>query len=191
MLALQGAFRRHVEALERVGAAGVEVRRRDELDGVDALVVPGGESTTIAKLLESGGLRGPVADRIAGGMPVLGTCAGLILLAERILDGAAGQWGFGSLDVDVRRNGFGRQVDSFEADLAVAALGEVPLRAVFIRAPVIERVGPGVEVLASWEGSPVLVRQSVLVACSFHPELTADDRLHRYFANDVVRPLSE
>lgn len=189
MLALQGAFRRHLEALRRVGADAAEVRRPADLDGLDALVIPGGESTTIAKLLVSGGLREPIADRIAAGMPVLGTCAGLIMLAGRVADGAADQWGFSVLDVSVRRNGFGRQVDSFEADLAVSSLGEVPLRAVFIRAPVIERVGPDVDVLATLDGAAVLVRQGPLVACSFHPELTADDRLHAYFAGDVVAPV--
>lgn len=145
-----------------------------------------GESTTIGMLIDSAGLREPITARLAAGMAVLGTCAGLVLLASRMCDGVAGQRPFGALDVDVRRNAYGRQRESFEADLAAPTLGQAPLRAVFIRAPAIERVGPGIEVLAVHDGVPVLVRQGAVLACSFHPELTTDTRLHRYFATEVA-----
>ena len=181
MLALQGASRRHAEALAALGACPVDVRTPEDLTGVEGLVLPGGESTTMSKLLGLSGLFEPLAERLAAGMPAFGTCAGLILLATGVLDGRADQHSFGILDVDVRRNAFGRQVDSFEADLAVDGVGGGPFPAVFIRAPVIERVGEGVDVLASVDGRPVLCRQGPVLAAAFHPELSDDLRLHRLF----------
>ncbi|MFV0259011.1 MAG: pyridoxal 5'-phosphate synthase glutaminase subunit PdxT [Acidimicrobiales bacterium] len=181
VLALQGAFRRHVEALHRCGADPVEVRTPAGLDTVDALVIPGGESTTMVNLLDASELTDPVGKRLADGMPTLGTCAGMILLATTVTDGRPGQFSFAVLDVEVRRNGYGRQINSFEADLEVAAVGAPPVRGVFIRAPKIESVGPEVEVLAELDDDPVLVRSGPILASSFHPELTGDDRLHRLF----------
>jgi 5'-phosphate synthase pdxT subunit len=190
VLALQGAFAEHRRALEALGQRVVEVRVPTDLHGVVALVVPGGESTTISMLLDSSGLRAPLAERLASGMPALGTCAGMILLAERVLDGRPDQRSFGALDIDVRRNAFGRQVDSFEADLDLldldgAAVDGGPLHAVFIRAPGVERVGPGVEVLATVGGRPVLCRQGVVMASAFHPELVDDLRVHQLFVSLV------
>ncbi|HEY2812155.1 MAG TPA: pyridoxal 5'-phosphate synthase glutaminase subunit PdxT [Acidimicrobiales bacterium] len=185
VLALQGAFATHATMLRGLGAEAREVRTPAELDGVDALVMPGGESTTMSLLLDSSDLRDPLAERLAGGLAVLGTCAGMILLATGVLDGRADQRSFGVLDIDVRRNGFGRQVDSFESDLSVSEFDGAPFHAVFIRAPVVERAGDGVEVLASLEGKPVLVRQGRLVAAAFHPELSDDDRIHRLFLEGV------
>jgi len=184
VLALQGAFAAHGRVLRAAGAEPREVRGPEDLDHVDALVMPGGESTTMSMLLTTSSLREPVRDRINDGMPVFGTCAGLILLAEGVHDGRADQVGFGVLDVDVRRNGFGRQVDSFEADLEVAGF-DAPFHGVFIRAPVVERAGKDVEVVASYDGHPVLVRQGKLLAASFHPELSNDDRIHRLFLEGV------
>jgi 5'-phosphate synthase pdxT subunit len=180
-LALQGDFREHLAVVDRLGHDGFEIRTPDELAGVDALIIPGGESTTIGRLATIYGLMDPIRDRIAGGMPVLGTCAGLIFLAS----GTTGvdQPQLGVLDVIVERNAFGRQVESFEADLRVIGLEE-PMRAVFIRAPWIDKVGAGVEILATVADSggggehPVVVRQERILATSFHPELTGDDRLH-------------
>ncbi|HUB70436.1 MAG TPA: pyridoxal 5'-phosphate synthase glutaminase subunit PdxT [Acidimicrobiales bacterium] len=184
VLALQGDFREHLSLLSRLGVTAVEVRVPADLDKVGSLVVPGGESTTISLLLESSGLLEPLAERLSAGMPVLGTCAGMILLATEVLDGRPDQHHFGAIDISVRRNAFGRQRDSFEADLDVEGLGE-PLHAVFIRAPVVERVGPGVEVLATvnvgGEDKPVVCRQGAVVVSSFHPELVSDPRLHRLF----------
>ncbi len=182
VLALQGAVGRHADALTALGAAPVEVRTPDDLAGVDALVLPGGESTTISKLLESSGLFDPVAERLAAGMPAMGTCAGMILLAADVLDGRPDQRCFGAIDVAVRRNAFGRQVDSFEADLVVEGMkGGDGFPAVFIRAPVVERVGEGVEVLARVDSRPVLCRQGNVTVAAFHPELSGDLRLHRLF----------
>ena len=179
VLALQGAFARHVGRLRAIGVAAVEVRTPEQLSGVDALVMPGGESTTMSNLLGSTELFDPIAKRIDGGMPVFGTCAGMILLADKILDGRDDQRHFGVLDITVRRNGYGRQVDSFEADLEFA---DAPsFHGVFIRAPRVEAVGPDVEVLASFDGDPVLVRQGRLLAACFHPELSDDVRLHQLF----------
>lgn len=180
-LALQGDFREHLGVLERLGVAGVEVRTPDELAEVDALVVPGGESTTIGRLAEIYGLVQPIRDRVRGGMPVLGTCAGMIFLAQSTTGPDQPQ--LGVLDVVVERNAFGRQIDSFEGDLQVVGYDE-PFHAVFIRAPVIRKVGAEVQVLASvgdGEGRPlpVFVRQANILATSFHPELTDDDRIHR------------
>jgi pyridoxal 5'-phosphate synthase pdxT subunit len=186
VLALQGASARHAAMLARLGAEPVAVRTPTELAGVDALVLPGGESTTISMLLESSGLFGPVADRLAGGMPAFGTCAGMILLGSEILDGRPDQRCFGALDIAVQRNAFGRQVDSFEADLAVHGVEGPPLHAVFIRAPVVERVADEVEVLAAVGGRPVLCRQGQALAAAFHPELGDDPRLHELFLTEVV-----
>jgi 5'-phosphate synthase pdxT subunit len=188
VLALQGAFAAHQRVLDGLGLATRQVRTPVDLDGVDMLFVPGGESTTISKLLESSQLFGPLAERISGGLPVFGTCAGMILLATEVLDGRADQRSFGAVDIAVRRNGYGRQVDSFEADVDVrrATTGEAlnpPFHAVFIRAPRIERVGEHVEVLASHEGTPVLVRQGAITVASFHPEISGDARLHADFVS--------
>jgi pyridoxal 5'-phosphate synthase pdxT subunit len=185
LLALQGAVGNHARAFAALGAATREVRTAEDLAGADALVIPGGESTTISQLLDSSGLRAPVAERIAGGMPVLGTCAGMILCASEVLDGRPDQASFGAIDLAVRRNGFGRQVDSFEADVPVPALGDPPFPAVFIRAPVVERAGEGVTVLAELHGRPVLCRQGVVFVSAFHPELADDLRLHRLFLEEV------
>jgi 5'-phosphate synthase pdxT subunit len=179
VLALQGAFARHVERLRAIGATAVEVRTAEQLSRVDALVMPGGESTTMSNLLGSTGLFEPIAERIEGGMPVFGTCAGMILLADKILDGRDDQRHFAVLDITVRRNGYGRQVDSFEVDLELDDTH--PFHGVFIRAPRVEAVGPDVEVLASFDGDPVLVRHGRLLAACFHPELTDDVRLHQQF----------
>jgi 5'-phosphate synthase pdxT subunit len=183
ILALQGAVGAHAAMLRRLGAAPVEVRTPDDLAGVDALVLPGGESTTMSLLLDSSGLREPLAERLAAGLPTFGTCAGMILLATEVLDGRPDQRSFGAIDLAVRRNAFGRQVDSFEADLAVEHLpgGDPTFPAVFIRAPFVERAGDEVEVLASVDGHPVLCRQGPVLVAAFHPELTADARLHELF----------
>jgi 5'-phosphate synthase pdxT subunit len=183
VLALQGDVREHLASLRSAGVEAVEVRRAAELDAVDGLVVPGGESTTIGRLLTIFGLLEPLRARIAAGMPAYGSCAGMILLADRVLDGKPGQPTLGGLDVAVRRNAFGRQVDSFETDLAVAGVGGGPVHAVFIRAPWVEEAGPGVEVLAEAAGHPVAVRQGRLLATSFHPELTGDARVHELFVS--------
>ena len=187
VLALQGDFREHIQAVKMAGHAGLTVRRPEELVEIDALIIPGGESTTIALLAQSFGLLQPIRDRINAGMPVYGSCAGMILLADRILDGSEGQATLGGIDMTVRRNAFGRQVDSFESDLT---FNNSPLRAVFIRAPWVEELGKDVEVLAQILGSdgalhPVAVRQGSLFATSFHPELTGDLRVHRYFFDQV------
>jgi 5'-phosphate synthase pdxT subunit len=188
VLALQGAVDRHARALVAAGAEPVAVRSVAALADVDALVLPGGESTTMSMLLKSSGLYEAVAERLDAGMPALGTCAGMILLGREIIGGRADQRSFGVLDISVRRNAFGRQRDSFEIDLAVSGLDDdrraiaaAPLRAVFIRAPVVERAGPDVEVLASVDGDPVLVRQGAVLAAAFHPELGDDLRIHQTF----------
>lgn len=184
VLALQGAFRAHELALHKLGYRTVQVRTPAQLDEVDALVMPGGESTTMSKLLDSSGLFDPIAKRILDGMPTFGTCAGMILLATEVGDGRPDQRSFAALDIGVRRNGFGRQIDSFEADIALADDTD-PFHAVFIRAPRIERCGAGVEVLAAHQGEPVLVRQGPIVAASFHPELTGDTRVHAVFLQEA------
>ena len=191
VLALQGDVREHVSALIACGVTPISVRRSVELDQVDALVLPGGESTTIAQLSEVFGIYDQIKDRIAQGMPVYGSCAGMILLSNEILDAKAGQKSFGGLDITVRRNAFGRQVDSFESDLAFSDGSADLIRAVFIRAPWVERVGDGVRVLASVDKHPVAVRSQTLFATSFHPELTGDHRIHRYFIEEVARPALE
>ena len=180
VLALQGAFARHIQVLGGLGAATTEVRTTADLLEVAALVLPGGESTTMSMLLDSSGLHDAVADRITNGMPVLGTCAGMILLARHVADGRPDQRSFAAIDIDVLRNGYGRQVDSFEADLEVTGLDE-PFHGVFIRAPVVEWVGDGVEVLGTVDGRPVLCRQGAVVVASFHPEMSGDGRIHRRF----------
>jgi 5'-phosphate synthase pdxT subunit len=184
VLALQGAFAAHRQALARLGADAREVRTADQLAAVDGLVIPGGESTTMAMLLDRTGLREPLAARLADGMPVFGTCAGMILLADEVLDGRPDQWSFGVLDVGVRRNAYGRQLESFETDLDVVGL-DPPFHAVFIRAPGVVRTGPDVAVLAELDGAPVLVRQGTVLASAFHPELTADRRVHELFLDLV------
>ena len=190
VFALQGDVREHLRVLESLGVHAVGVRRPEELAECDALVLPGGESTTMAKLSRTFGLLEPIRRRVADGMPILGTCAGMILLADRIEDGAAGQETFGGLDVTVRRNAFGRQVDSFEGDVAFAGFTN-PVHAVFIRAPWVEEAGPDVEVLARVAGGEaagriVAVRQQHLLATSFHPEVGGDDRVHRLLVDLIA-----
>jgi 5'-phosphate synthase pdxT subunit len=184
VLALQGAFARHIRAVERLGAGARELRVPAELDDVDALILPGGESTTMSKLLESQRLFEPIAERLRGGMPVFGTCAGMILLAAEVLDGRADQRSFGAIDLIARRNAYGRQVDSFETDLDVEGL-DGPFHAVFIRAPGVERVGPDVQVLARVDDAPVLCASGSVMVASFHPELTDDLRLHELFLQSL------
>jgi 5'-phosphate synthase pdxT subunit len=186
VLALQGDVREHTLALAELGAHPVEVRQPEDLASIDGLIMPGGESTTISLLLGSSGLHLPLAERLAAGMPAFGTCAGMILLATCVIDGRPDQLRFAAIDIAVRRNAFGRQVDSFETDLAVAELGEEPIHAVFIRAPVVERTGQGVEVLATLireDGSSktVVCRQGPVLVTAFHPELSGDLRMHSLF----------
>ncbi len=180
VLALQGDVVDHQRVLESVGARTRTVRRPEELVGLDGIVLPGGESTTIDRLARRFGLREPLVAALRAGLPAYGSCAGMILLADELVDGLADQQTFGGLDVTVRRNAFGRQVDSFETDLDLAGL-DTPVHAVFIRAPWVERAGPDVEVLASAAGHPVAVRQGPLLATSFHPEATGDSRVHALF----------
>ncbi|GHE84547.1 pyridoxal 5'-phosphate synthase subunit PdxT [Amycolatopsis deserti] len=191
VLALQGDVREHAAMVERAGGRAVTVRREPELAAVDGLVLPGGESTTMSRLLETFELLEPLRQRLAGGMPAFGSCAGMILLAKQALDGRPDQHQLGALDVIVRRNAFGRQVDSFEEDLDFARLAGGPLHAVFIRAPWVEKTGDGVEVLATVPATEttgariVAVRQGPVLATAFHPELTGDDRVHRLFVEMV------
>ena len=190
VLALQGAFRKHADALARLGVATQEVRRPGQLDVVDALVIPGGESGTISMLLERAELFDPIAKRLHDGMPAFGTCAGMILLGSEILDGRPDQRCFGAIDLAVRRNAYGRQVDSFDVPVEIRGFDE-PFEAAFIRAPAVERVGEGVDVLAVVDGRPVLCSSGPVLVASFHPELTALDgmgdlRLHRLFLEEVM-----
>lgn len=180
VLALQGAFQRHVEAIEALRHSAREVRLPEELAGVDALVLPGGESTAMSLLLEANGMAEPLRDLVAGGMPVFGTCAGMILMAEKVLDGRPDQVQLSDVPMTVRRNGYGRQLASFEADIQIEGQAD-PFRAVFIRAPKVEAVGDDVEVLATVDGDPVLIRYKNVLAAAFHPELTPDTRLHEMF----------
>jgi len=185
VFALQGDVREHLATLTALGADAFPVRRPEELERCEGIVFPGGESTTMAKLAGTFDLLGPLRDAVRGGLPAFGTCAGMILLADRILDGVEGQQTIGGLDMTVRRNAFGRQVDSFESELDVKGLDQ-PVHAVFIRAPWVEEVGAGVEVLAEAEGHPVAVRQDHLLATSFHPEVEDDGRIHRLFLDIVA-----
>jgi 5'-phosphate synthase pdxT subunit len=192
VLALQGDFREHIIALTHCQVEGMEVRRVSELEKVDALIIPGGESTTIVSLAKTFAIFEPIKKRIAAGMPTYGSCAGMIMLADHIVAAKDGQETFGGIDITVRRNAFGRQVDSFEADISAPAISGSPIRAVFIRAPWVEKIGKGVEVLASYEGSdgvahPVAVRQKHLLATAFHPEITEDYSVHRYFLEKVCK----
>ena len=188
VIALQGAFREHREVFDALGVDTVEVRVPEQLAALDAVVIPGGESTTISALLDSSELRVPLADRIAHGMPVLGTCAGMILLAREVVDGRADQRSLGAIDIAVRRNAYGRQRDSFEAPLDVDGLLGGPFPGVFIRAPRIEAVGPRVEVLARYDDHAVLAREGAVWVTSFHPELSGDLRLHERFITESERP---
>jgi pyridoxal 5'-phosphate synthase pdxT subunit len=185
VLALQGDVREHRRALTSACAEVVTVRRPAELEGLDGIVLPGGESTTMAKLLTTFELLEPLRQALAAGLPAYGSCAGMILLADRVLDGTADQVVLGGLDVTVRRNAFGRQVDSFEGDLDFAGVDGKPMHAVFIRAPWVETAGPEVEVLARAADRIVAVRQGHLLATSFHPELTGDPRVHQLFVSMV------
>lgn len=190
VLALQGAFAAHERMLRRLGAATRQVRTPADLVGLDGLVLPGGESTTISRLLDTAGLREPLAALMRDGLAVLGTCAGMILVATEVLDGQPEQRAFGAIDLAVRRNGYGRQVDSFETDIDVAGLAE-PFHAVFIRAPRVERHGEDVAVLAACDDVPVLLRQGRVLVASFHPELTDDPRVHALFLDLVGMRLLE
>jgi len=193
VLALQGAFESHQQRLAELGALTRQVRTPHDLAGVDALVMPGGESTTMSKLLATSGLFDPIADRISGGLPVFGTCAGMILLATEIVDGRPDQRSFGAIDITVQRNGYGRQLDSFETELQVRGLDTPggPFHGVFIRAPKVIRVGAHVEVLAEHEGVPVLLRHGPITVASFHPELAGDHRLHAQFLNSFQHAHTE
>ncbi len=184
VLALQGAFAAHEGALRTCGADTRQVRIPDDLVGLDALVMPGGESTTMSRLLTTSGLFEPLAERMRNGLAVFGTCAGMILLATQVLDGRPDQRNFAAIDIAVRRNGYGRQVDSFEADIDVVGLDQ-PFHAVFIRAPKVEAIGSGVTTLASHDGIPVLAKSGRMFVASFHPELTPDHRLHAMFLQEV------
>jgi pyridoxal 5'-phosphate synthase pdxT subunit len=190
VLALQGDVRNHLRVLADLGASPAEVRTPADLESVDALILPGGESTTMSVLLVTSGLLEPLRGRLAAGMPAFGTCAGLILLAHEIIDGRPDQERLDAIDIAVRRNAFGRQIDSFETDLTIDGIEGDPLHAVFIRAPVVERTGPGVEVLAAIDterGSlPVVCRQGPVLVAAFHPELAGDNRLHEVFLQTAV-----
>lgn len=186
MLALQGDVREHVRVLRELGAEVAPVRRPAELAAIDGLVLPGGESSVIDKLTRAFGMQAPLRSAIAAGMPVYGTCAGMILLADRITDGIAGQETLGGLDITVQRNAFGSQVESFETDLGVPALGDPAVHAVFIRAPLVIEAGPGVEALATLDDRRIVaVRQGALLATAFHPEVTGETRVHELFLETV------
>jgi len=185
VLALQGAFREHIYAIEALDARASAIRLPSQLADLDGLIIPGGESTAISKLMETYGFYEPVAERYAQGMAVWGTCAGAIIIAKNAIDGVEDQRGLELMDITVRRNAYGRQVDSFEVDLDFAHIGEV-YRGIFIRAPWLESVGEGVEVLAEHDGHICAARQGRLMATTFHPELSGDPRVHRYFIEEVV-----
>jgi len=186
ILAVQGDIREHAVALREVGAEPVEVRLPRDLVGLDALILPGGESTTMRKLIDCYGLREPIVAMARGGAPLYGTCAGMILLADRLADGDEPVLGL--LDITVQRNAYGRQLDSFEADVKIPSLGDEPLHGIFIRAPVVTQVGPEVEVLArDADGRPIAVREGHVLATAFHPELTPDRRLHRLLLDLIDR----
>jgi pyridoxal 5'-phosphate synthase pdxT subunit len=184
ILALQGDVAEHRAALSDIGVTTRPVRRPEDLVGLDGIVLPGGESTTISMLLESSGVGDALAKELDAGLPVLGTCAGMILLSSSISDGRADQRCFGAIDITARRNGYGRQRESFECDLEVPVLG-APLHAVFIRAPLVESAGPEVEVLGTLDSEPVVCRQGSVLVTAFHPELTADRRIHQLFVSII------
>ena len=188
VLALQGDVPEHLRALETVGAHAVPVRRQEELDRLDGLIIPGGESTTLWRLSVAFDVLEPLRKLVGKGLPTFGSCAGMIMLADRLTDGVAGQQTYGGIDMTVRRNAFGRQVDSFERDIDLNGLAEDPFRAVFIRAPWVEQTGPGVGILGTEQGTGriVAVRQGPLLATAFHPELTPDRRIHQLFV-DIVK----
>jgi 5'-phosphate synthase pdxT subunit len=188
VLALQGDVREHVRAVGAAGARATTVRRPDELESVDGLIIPGGESTTLWRLATSFDMLEPLRKMLSAGLPAFGSCAGMIMLADRLVDGVPGQQTFGGIDMAVRRNAFGRQVDSFESDISLTTMAGPPLRAVFIRAPWVEQAGDEVEILGTDEraGRIVAVRQGPLLATSFHPELTGDPRIHELFV-DIVK----
>jgi len=186
VLALQGAFREHCRALRDVGLDAVEVRVPADLEGVDGLVIPGGESTTMSKLMDAYGLEQPIRDLHSRGGALFGTCAGMIVLASSAVDGRPDQRYLGLVEIDVRRNAYGRQVSSFEAPLRIQG-EDLPMHGVFIRAPRIERIGEGVETVATLDGAPVAARQGAVMVAAFHPELTADRRLHARFASLVMK----
>jgi pyridoxal 5'-phosphate synthase pdxT subunit len=186
VLALQGAFREHCRALRDVGLEAVEVRVPADLEGIDGLVIPGGESTTMSNLIEAYGLEEPILDLHRRGGALFGTCAGMILLAAAAVDGRPDQRSLGLIDIDVRRNAYGRQVSSFEAPVRISG-EDLPMHGVFIRAPRIERMGDAVEAVATLDGAPVAARQGAVMVASFHPELTSDRRLHARFASMVMR----
>ncbi|MDI6879518.1 MAG: pyridoxal 5'-phosphate synthase glutaminase subunit PdxT [Desulfitobacteriaceae bacterium] len=183
VLALQGAFREHRRAFESLNCEVVEVRKPADLQGIQGLVFPGGESTTIGKLLQNEGLGDRIKELAAQDMPMFGTCAGMILLAKYIDD--SDQYRLNLMDITVKRNAFGRQIASFEANITIPALGNDPVRAVFIRAPYVQEVAPNVGILAEYEGKIVFVRQGNMIASAFHPELTPDKRVHQYFLNII------
>jgi 5'-phosphate synthase pdxT subunit len=192
VLALQGDVREHIQSLSDCGVDALAVKTKSEIENISALVIPGGESTTIAKLARSFDLFDLIKDRIKGGMPTYGSCAGMILLSDGVEDAIIGQESFGGIDMVVKRNAFGRQVDSFETDLKFKGITDPPVRAVFIRAPWVESVGENVEVLAeisdaAGQRHPVAVRQGHLLATSFHPELTGDNRVHKFFVENICR----
>jgi len=184
VLALQGAFKLHVQALERLGVEAIEVRSLENFDASEALIIPGGESTTMSFLLESSGIFDSLQERSTDGMPVLGTCAGMILLSSKITDGRNDQKPLKLIDIEVRRNGYGRQIDSFESDLFIEGF-KSSFRGVFIRAPLVENASEKVEVLAEVNGRPVMCRQDSVIVTSFHPELADDDRIHAEFLEVV------
>ena len=188
VLALQGDFREHIAVLRSLGADVIPVRRAEDLEKVAGLVIPGGESSVMDKLSRLFDLAEPLKAAIASGLPVYGTCAGLIMLSNTVLDAIDGQQSLGGLDIEVRRNAFGSQTSSFEVDLDIPAVGDVPMHAVFIRAPVVERIGPGVSVVAALDdGRVVAVEQGNLLGTSFHPEMTGDTRFHQYFLDRMAK----
>jgi pyridoxal 5'-phosphate synthase pdxT subunit len=189
VLALQGAFREHRQVLEDLGCEAVEVRKTSDLKDINGLIIPGGESTTMGKLLQTDGLGDKIKELAAQDFPIFGTCAGMILLSKQIDE--SDQYRLGLMDMTVRRNAFGRQVASFETDLNVPALGNDPVRAVFIRAPFIREVAPNVGILAEYDGKIVFVRQGNMLASAFHPELTPDHRVHQYFLDIVDEEMSK
>jgi pyridoxal 5'-phosphate synthase pdxT subunit len=191
VLALQGDFREHIESLKACGVNAIEAKSHSDFELIDALVIPGGESTTISKLAKSFNLFDLIKSRIYSGMPTYGSCAGMIMVANTIIEPASGQESFGGIDITVRRNAFGRQVESFESDLSITGIAGAPVRAVFIRAPWVESWGSDVEILASVEQAgevhPVAVRQGTVLATSFHPELTKDHRIHQLFVEQIAQ----